>query len=84
MLALSVFINIKQLRQQEKLEEYVEDLENSNVEYYQFFNQLKNIVSDSHSRLRAIDRRGAFQSDDEIGWIFKEIQTIVEMLNRSF
>jgi hypothetical protein len=83
-LILSVILNIVQLKRQEKYEEYIADLESSNVEYYTFFSKLKQITSDANSKLRAIDRRGAFQADDEIGWVFKEIQSIVDMLNKGF
>ena len=32
-------------------------------------------------RLKQVDDRGIFKSDDEIGWFFKEIQNIQEALN---
>tara|TARA_R110001592_G_scaffold313724_1_gene589180 strand:- start:866 stop:1114 length:249 start_codon:yes stop_codon:yes gene_type:complete len=32
-------------------------------------------------RLKEVDSKGIFQSDDEIGWIFKEILKIQEALN---
>ena len=41
-------------------------------------------MSEANSRIRGIDRLGSFQADDEIGFIFKEIQDLVEELNRSF
>ena len=36
-LTISIFVNINQLRKQESLSEYVEELETSNTEYYTFF-----------------------------------------------
>ena len=32
-------------------------------------------------RLKQVDDKGIFYSDDEIGWFFKEIQNIQEALN---
>jgi len=32
-------------------------------------------------KLKQVDDRGIFKSDDEIGWFFKEIQSIQEALN---
>jgi hypothetical protein len=32
-------------------------------------------------RLRVIDERGSFASDDEIGWFFSEVKKIQEALN---
>ena len=80
----SIYVNYTQLRRQERLEEYIQELEDSNVNLYDFFKQLKARMSESNSRIRSIDRLGAFESDDQIGFIFKEIQDLVEELNRNF
>ena len=42
-LFISLLINFNQMRKQEAFEEYIDELENSNTEYYQFFNTLKSI-----------------------------------------
>jgi len=84
LLAVAISIIIMQLIRQEKLEEYVQDLEDSNTEYYTFFKTLRARIGDSNAALRAVDRRGAFQSDDEVGFIFAEMRRIIEELDRSF
>ena len=38
-------------------------------------------ISACDQRLKEIDDKGIFSSDDEIGWFFKEIQSIQEALN---
>ena len=38
-LAISLFVNINQLRKQEDQSDYIEDLEKSNLNYYNFFDQ---------------------------------------------
>jgi len=84
LLVVSIIVNVIQLRRQERLEEYIQELEDSNVNFYDFFKTLKTRMSEANSRIRGIDRLGSFQADDEIGFIFKEIQDLVEELNRSF
>ena len=41
LLLASVFVNINQLRKQEAQSDYIEELETSNTEYYNFFQSLK-------------------------------------------
>ena len=73
LLLASVLLNLNQMRKQEKLEDYIEELENSNTNYYTFYNDLKKMSNESYSRMRQIDRIGSFEADDEIGFIFKDI-----------
>tara|TARA_R110002167_G_scaffold347630_1_gene558578 strand:- start:485 stop:769 length:285 start_codon:yes stop_codon:yes gene_type:complete len=83
-LAISIIVNINQLRKQEAQSEYIEELENSNTEYYTFFSSLKTRIGESNSKIKQLDRLGSFESDDETGFIFKELQDIFDSLNRGF
>ena len=83
-LAISVFVNINQLRKQEAQADYIEDLETSNTNFYSFFNTMKTKMGESYSRLKQVDRVGSFESDDETGFVFRELQDIIEQLNRDF
>ena len=83
-LAISLFVNINQLRKQEAQTEYIDELENSNTEYYTFFQSLKTRVGESNSTLKQIDRLGSFEADDETGFAFKELRDIYDELNRGF
>ena len=83
-LGISIFLNINQLRKQEEQEDYINDLENSNTEHYNFFQQFKTRVGEVNSRIRQVDRIGSFEADDETGFIFKEIQDIIDELNKGF
>ena len=38
-------------------------------------------ISACDQRLKEIDDKGTFYSDDQIGWFFKEVQKIQEALN---
>ena len=83
-LAISLFVNINQLRKQESQSEYIEELENSNTEYYSFFQKLKTQVGESNSKLKQLDRLGSFEADDETGLIFQEMKDIFDSLNKGF
>ena len=84
LLLASVFVNINQLRKQEAQSDYIEELENSNTEYYTFFQKLKTQIGEGNSKLKQIDRLGSFEADDETGFAFKELKNIYEDLNRGF
>tara|TARA_R100001594_G_C4037089_1_gene262446 strand:+ start:767 stop:1054 length:288 start_codon:yes stop_codon:yes gene_type:complete len=81
-LAVSVFVNINQLRKQEEQSDYITDLENSNTEYYTFVEQLKTKINQANSEIRNADRLGAFQSSDEVGTSFNIIKEVMDDLNR--
>ena len=83
-LLASIFVNINQLRKQESQSEYIEELENSNTEYYTFFQKLKTQIGESNSKLKQIDRLGSFEADDETGFAFKELKDIYDDLNKGF
>ena len=82
LLLISVFVNINQLRKQEDQSDYIRDLEKSNVEYYDFFEQLKTKINSANSEIRNADRMGAFESSDEVGTSFKIIKEVMDDLNR--
>ena len=81
-LGISLFVNVNQLRKQEDQSDYIEDLEKSNLNYYNFFDQLKTKVNSANSEIRNADRLGAFEASDEIGTSFKIIKEVIEDLNR--
>ena len=84
LLTASIAGNINELRKQESQSDYINDLENSNTEYYNFFQKLKTQIGQSNSKLKQIDRLGSFEADDETGFAFKELKDIYDDLNRGF
>ena len=46
-----------------------------------FISKQSDAINACDQRLKQIDNKGIFYSDDEIGWFFKEIQKIQEALN---
>ena len=50
-------------------------------EYEDFIIKQSEAITACDQRLKKVDDKGVFQSDDEIGWMFKEILKIQEALN---
>ena len=46
-----------------------------------FITKQSDAINTCDQRLKQIDDKGIFYSDDEIGWFFKEIQKIQQALN---
>jgi|TARA_X000001316_G_C881705_1_gene7021 uncharacterized membrane protein YukC len=63
------------LRKNEKAEDII-------ISQSNFINGFSTQLKQSQSRLNEIDEKGIFQSDDEIGWFFKEIKQIQNNLLR--
>ena len=61
-----------------KKNEKQEDLIN---QYEDFIVKQSEAIKACDSRLKQVDDKGVFKSDDEIGWMFKEILKIQEALN---
>ena len=78
------FTTIRLMKRVESMEDYVAEVEKSNDEYFKFFSQLKTRVTDSYSHLKNIERLGSFESDDETGYIYKELKKIIEALKQGF
>jgi len=50
-------------------------------EYEDFIIKQSEAIIACDQRLKKVDDKGVFQSDDEIGWMFKEVLKIQEALN---
>ena len=81
-LTISLFVNINQLRKQEDMSDYVSELEQSNLNYYDFLEQLKTKINQANSEIRNADRLGAFEASDEVGTSFRIIKEVMDDLNR--
>ena len=55
-----------------------EDIINTQNEYIQ---TISTIMTESNKKIKEIDSKQIFQSDDEIGWFFKGIKEIQELIN---
>lgn len=69
-----IFSVINLLKKTEILEETAEKQQ-------EYINSLSQIIEISSERLKELDEKGSFESDDEIGFFFKGIKDIQEILN---
>ena len=63
------------LRKNEKAEDII-------ISQKTFIDKLDEHISFSNDRLKQIDQKGTFKSDDEIGWFFNEIKVIQNKLSQ--
>jgi len=60
-----------------------EDLEETIIYYQTKLSSLREQVLDMEIQLREIDIRGSFASDDEVGFVFKEIKEMSSDLTKA-
>ena len=74
LLIVSVFINFNLLKKQEKAEDIL-------VSYLGYLDSISRTIEISEKKLKELDVKGSFSSDDEVGFFFKSITQIQEILN---
>jgi hypothetical protein len=62
------------MKKQEKSEDVL-------MGYLQYLDRLSRVIEITDKKLKEIDHKGTFESDDEIGFFFKSIQQIQDILN---
>lgn len=76
-LIVAMYIGIKNLLiQVEFLEERVDFYETA-------FEEIRQQVLNTEIELRELDIRGSFESDDEVGFVFKQIKELSSDLNKT-
>lgn len=73
-IVLLVYTNYNLLKKNEKCEDIIKSYENYMV-------NLSNTIDFSNNKLKEIDRKGTFDSDDEIGFFFQQLKYLQEQLN---
>tara|TARA_Y100000593_G_C4292016_1_gene328728 strand:- start:1059 stop:1358 length:300 start_codon:yes stop_codon:yes gene_type:complete len=63
------------------LNKKTETYEDMISEYETYLDEVTTAVTDINNRLKEIDHRGTFESDDEVGYFFKALKSLVEQLN---
>ena len=63
------------LRKNERAEDII-------VQYNEYITEFNKQISFTSNRLKGIDERGIFKSDDEIGWFFNEVKKIQNDLSQ--
>jgi len=68
------FTTYNLMKKQEKAEDVL-------MGYLQYLDRLSRVIEITDKKLKEIDHKGTFESDDEIGFFFKSIQQIQDILN---
>ncbi len=68
------FTTLNLLRKNERAEDIV-------VGYLEYLDKISRIIEISDDKIKKLDHRGTFSSDDEVGYFFKSIKSIQEILN---
>jgi len=74
LLGAFIYFSINLFRKTEFLEDRLSD-------QLLMFEDISNRISESHKKLMEVDRKGSFESDDEVGFFFKELLKIQQILN---
>ena len=69
------FTTFNLLRKVEKIEDVV-------IRYDRFISEYSKQLDNTDKRLKEIDEKGTFKSDDEIGWFFKQIKRLHNDVSR--
>jgi len=69
------FTTFNLLRKVEKIEDVV-------IRYDRFISEFSKQLDNTDKRLKEIDEKGTFKSDDEIGWFFKQIKRLQNDVSR--
>lgn len=69
------YTTINLLRKNEKAEDII-------VSQKEFIDKFRQMLNTSSNRLNEIDVKGTFESDDEIGWFFKEVKNLQNALSQ--
>ena len=68
------FSVINLLRKQETAEDIV-------ISYMKYLDNISKTIEISDKKLKELDHKGSFESDDEIGFFFKSVKQIQDILN---
>ena len=68
----------------DKLEEIYETLVKKSEQDIEFIFSMRNRVMSQKSYLRQLDKNGSFESDDEVGYFFKELKKIINDISIYF
>ena len=70
------------LRKLEKQEDAMNTQATILASYLSYLNKISDIIEFSDKKLKEVDHKGSFKSDDEVGFFFEEIKQIQSTLNQ--
>ena len=74
LVVILIFINYNLLRKNEKCEDIIKSYENYMI-------NLSDTITFSEQKIKEIDSKGTFTSDDEVGYFFQQLKYLQEQLN---
>lgn len=66
------------------MEEGFGKLDNEVMDYVQFITKLELDLKKSFEQMKRIDSKGGFESDDEVGQVFKSLKNIIKQLDEKY
>jgi competence protein ComGF len=75
------FTTFNLLKKTEKQEDMMVSQNEILVSYQSYLNKISGIIELSDKKLKEIDHKGSFESDDEIGFFFQSVKQLQEALN---
>lgn len=69
------------LKKNEKQEDIISNQEKILSSYLTYLNKMSDVVEISDKKLKEVDRKGSFESDDEVGFFFQQIKQLQDVLN---
>lgn len=80
-LGLSILLNVVLFYRGYKLVEQVERYQQA---YSELEEDVDSVLTQMLEEMREIDIRGSFESDDEVGVVFKELKDVIEKYKNNF
>ena len=74
LLIILIFTTFNLMRKNEKQEDIL-------AGYLDYLDKISKVIEVSDKKLQEIDHKGTFKSDDEIGFFFKSVKQIQNILN---
>ena len=69
------------LRKLEKQEDAINNQAIILASYLSYLNKISDIIEFSDKKLKEVDHKGSFKSDDEVGFFFEQIKALQDILN---
>lgn len=76
------YVSYNLLIKNEKYEDLIESYDETQQSYEILINKISDTIKQSSQKLKEIDSKGTFESDDEIGFFFQQIKQIQNELNQ--
>jgi len=75
------FTTFNLLKKNERQEDIISNQETILAGYMEYLSKISGIIELSDKKLKEVDARGSFESDDEVGFFFQQIKQLQETLN---